>query len=501
MASNAITNAQELRLRDTLKIVILGDSMSAQNALLSTSVTGVLEQKLNHMGVPAVVYPCNRDGHTYYRANTVAYLGGLTAVQACIAHRPDVVIMLLGINDSLLEVDGRTLAQIKADAATTVTTIKAALPSVKIVYVSQIPYDITNFTPATCKNKGIPMYFHKLNTAGILANSYTNEIQDALLAPATSAALDNWVALDAYITALPDVDLNFPLNLWKCARLGGTGNDGVHLNPGGVALATGYLLEGLRGLTPEFSSLLSNGFDWWEDPDYLFSQLMTPSGDGYTYSGDLTSENQNILSGSHLHPITWYLPRQASLEVTDNITDAGSAIFRWSITGAQPLTQVKVSVNGAAFVNAPGALTDAHGNITGLAAGADVAGLSVGVNTLRYSVGNIVFEPKTVAYGPYAPPWVAITLVATWTAVSPGATYDVPGVYVDKFKHVRLRGVITGGVNGSLFTVLPAAYRPPKAIFLGLSTTAFCQINPNGECFITSSATSISLNSLEFDIA
>lgn len=44
------------------------------------------------MGQPAKVYPCNRDGHTYYRANTVAYIGGQTAVQAAIAAAPDVVI-------------------------------------------------------------------------------------------------------------------------------------------------------------------------------------------------------------------------------------------------------------------------------------------------------------------------------------------------------------------------------------------------------------------------
>jgi len=94
-----------------LKIAIIGDSMSAQNAILGPSITQVLEQRLNSMGVPCQIYGCNRDGHTYNRANTVAYIGGQTSVQACIAATPDVVIFLLGINDSLLAVDGRSLAQ------------------------------------------------------------------------------------------------------------------------------------------------------------------------------------------------------------------------------------------------------------------------------------------------------------------------------------------------------------------------------------------------------
>lgn len=498
--SNALINVNRVSATAATRVAIIGDSMSAQNAILGNSVTTMLEQRLNSMGVFCKLYPCNRDGHTYFRANTVAYLGGKTAVQACIAADPHVVILCLGINDSLLAVDGRTLAQIKADATTAINAIKTALPTAKILYVSQVPYDSLNFTPANCKNKGMPMYFHQKDTTGILTNYYSTEILDKSVSATTSANLANWVALDAHIKASTQVDSWCALNLWKVARMGGTGNDGVHLNQGGVTLAAGYVLKGLRYL-PQFSGLLSNDFAWWEDPEYTFSQLFTASGDSYLYTGDITSENQNILAGSFLRPNTWHLPTQASLAVADNVTDAGSAIFYWNVTGAAPLKQVKVSVNGGAFFDVPGVLTDALGNASAIVSGSDVAGLISGTNTLRYAVGDTCLAPKTVVYAPYAPPWVAMGLQAAWVAVLPGTTYDTAAYYIDKFKRVRMRGIITGNGSNALFTTLPVGYRPARTVFLtssGGSAISYVQVNPNGECLISGSINGVTLNDIEF---
>jgi len=451
------------------------------------------------MGVPCKIFACNRDGHTYNRANTVAYIGSQTSVQACIASRADVVIFALGINDSLLAVDGRSLAQIKSDADTAIAAVKAGLPSAKIVYVSQKPYDDVNFTPSTCLNKGIPGYFHQLPTSGILTNMYTSEALNSPVSATTQTNLATWVAFDTYIKSNVNVNLSFTLNLWKVARLGGTGNDLVHLNPGGVILGAGYILKGLRSLLPQFTNLFSNNFNWWEDPDYVFSQLLTPSGNGYVFSNDLTSKNQNILSGSFLRPNTWYLPIGAAVEVTSLTSDAGSAIFHWTIMNADPLTQVRVSVNGGAFTNVPGAITDANGYASAFAAGSDIGGLNVGDNTLRYAVGNISFDPKTLIYGPQVIPWVSLALTNGWYAVYPG-TYSPPAAYLDKFKVVRLRGVINGGSAGSTFCNLPVGSRPPYTVFLTTSGTS-AQINPNGDCIISGSVGGVSLDGLSFATA
>lgn len=486
---------------DLLKVVIIGDSMSAQNALAAMSITQVLQDRMSVMGVRCQFYGCNRDGHTYYRANTVAYIGAQTAVQSCIAIQPDVVIFLLGINDSLLNVDSRTLAQIKADADTAIAAVAAGVPAAKIVYVSQQPYDNGNFSSATCKNKGIPGYFHQLNTAGILTGYYSSEVLDNVVSAATQTGLAQWEAFDTYIKANVNVDLNFKLDLWKCARLGGTGNDLVHLNQGGVYLAAGYVLKGLRGLLPEFANLWSNNFDWWEDPDYVFSQLLTPSGDGYTYTGDVTSENQNILSGGFLRTNTWYLPVSAVLRVSTDVNSSGSSLFAWQIVGAKALSQVKVSVNGGAFANISGMLTDTNGNAFAIAAGSDTAGFSVGANTLRYAVDNICMDPKTVTYGLQTLPWVGLTLTNGWADTNVGL-YGTARAYVDKYAVVHLRGVITPGVYApAVAFTLPAGQRPPVTVFLTISAGTNCgfmQINTDGTAYITVGAGSVSLTGLNF---
>jgi len=362
-----------------------------------------------------------------------------------------------------------------------------------------MPYDSSNFTPSTCKNKGIPMYFHKLNTTGILTGYYTSEILETVISTTTQTSLANWIAFDTYIKANPFINLSFTLNLWKVARMGGCGNDGVHLNPGGVILAAGYVLKGLRGLLPQFANLFSNNFDWWEDPDYLFSQLLTPSSDGYVPSGDVTSENQNILSGGFLRLTTWYLPLPAQLTVTTNLTDSGSAIFFWNITGADHSKAVKVSVNGGAFSSSI-ATTNGLGNAGAYSSGADTVGLSVGSNTLRYAVGNICLDPTTIDYGPQSIIWSSLSLVNSWAAVSPG-TYSPPASNLTQFKTVRLRGVISGGTSGTQFTTLPAGHRPPYTIFLTTSAAgviSYIQINPSGACFVTGGVTNVALDGLTF---
>lgn len=491
----------DLDMQNVLRIALIGDSMTAQNAIIAPGVGDILERRLNLMGVPSKVYPCNRDGHTFFRANTVAFIGGKTAVQACIDYTPDVVIFCLGINDSLLAVDGRTLVQMKADADTALAAIRLAHPLVKIFYVSQIPFDTAHFTPTTCKNKGIPAYFHKLNSAGILAGKYTDEILESVISTTYQTQLATWVDFDTYLKAHAEVDGLLSINLWKCARLGGMGNDGVHLNPGGVILAAGYLLKGLRGVAP-FTDLYSNNFDYWEDPDFVFSQLLTASGDGFTYNGDLTSENQNILSGGFLHPLTWHLPYNAYLNVSSSVNDAGSSLFYWVIRGAKPNTQVYVSANGGAFSAISGMITDGNGDAWAIASGADVAGFLVGVNTLRYSVDTISLPIALVTYAAQTLPWVAATLEAPWTNSSV-PTYGAASFYIDRFKVVRLKGVITGGSSGTRIFMLPVGYRPSVTLFINVASSGatYLQINPNGEVFITGTVTAPSLSGISFPIA
>jgi lysophospholipase L1-like esterase len=494
-------------LGDPIKVALIGDSMSAQNTILGASVIDILERRLNMGGVYTKIFPCNRDGHTFFRSmsGSHAYINGKTSVEAAIAYNPDVVIFMLGINDTVLAsiVDNRSLANVKADADAAIAAIKTALPNAKIVYISQHPYDNGNFTFSTCKNKGTFPMIHKLNTAGILASYYTTEILDSVIDSVYQTGLDNWQQLDAYIKANPSINLSGTTEFWKVARLGGIGNDGAHMNPGGVLLTAGYVYKVLRGLSPTFTPLFTNNFAWWEDPDYLFSQLLTPSGDGYAYAGEVTSENQNIMSGGFLRPNTWHLPLPAVFASVTDVNSSGSSMYAWSIIGAKALTQVKVSVNGAAFSNIAGAITNSEGNISGIAAGSDVAGFSVGANTLRYAVDNISMTPTTVTFGVQTLPWVAPGTLNTWTAVTP-ATYGAVGSYLDKFGVVHLRGLVTGGASGSLLLTLPVGSRPLSTLFITTicnNNISYLQVDPSGTVYpFYTAAGNLSLGGIQFPV-
>lgn len=494
-------------LGDPVKVALIGDSMSAQNTILGASVIDILERRLNMGGVYTKIFPCNRDGHTFFRSmsGAHAYINGKTSVQAAIAYNPDVVIFMLGINDTVLAsiVDNRSIAQVKADADAAISAIKVALPNAKIVYISQHPYDSGNFTYSTCKNKGTFPMIHKLNTAGILANYYTTEIQDSVIDVVYQTGLDAWQQLDAYIKANASVNLYGTLEFWKVARLGGIGNDGAHLNPGGVLLAAGYVYKILRGLSPTFSPLFINDFGWWEDPDTVFSNLLSVSGDGYTYAGEVTSENQNILSGGFLRPNTWYLPLPAVLAAATDVNTSGSSMYAWSIIGAKPLSQVKVSVNGGAFSNIAGAITNSEGAIQGIAAGSDVAGFTNGSNTLRYAVDNISLSPVTVNYGVQTLPWVNLAFSNAWVDNNVGL-YGNASSYLDKFGVVHLRGIISGGLySPSVAFTLPVGSRPLKTIFLSINigvTAGFIQVAPDGTVYINGAVGNISLTGLTFPV-
>jgi lysophospholipase L1-like esterase len=484
-----------------LKIVLLGDSLTSQNAILNENIPHILERVLQQTNVSCTVRGICRDGHTFYRANTVAFVGTLTAVEACIAQAPDIVLLSLGANDAVNSniVDNRTLTQIKADAYLTISTIKAALPNTNIIYVSEVPYDTANFTVlSTLKNKAIFPSHQTLRSTGILAGYYTSEILEDIASTATTGRYQDWKDFDAYVKLNTSLAGSFPLDLWKIMRMGGAGNDGTHLTHGGNILAAGYLAKGLHAVLPSFANMISNNFGYWEDPDFLFSQVLTPVADGYAPSRQVTSVDQNILTGRDLHIDTWHLPLDTSVILTTNITDSGSDIYSWSISGGEPGQTVKVSANGLAFSSLTNVI-DSSGRAQALAAGSDVGGFSVGANVIRYAVGNISLAPQTAVFAAQTITRTVPTLLNSWTAVSPSVNNFPVAFSRDRYKLCRLQGVVTGGASGSIAFILPVGYRPPYAAFPTTSgaSLSYLQINPTGEVYVFGTG-NISLDGVTF---
>src|SRR5208283_4929068 len=99
---------------------VIQGSTAAQDSLLPEAWPNILEYEMNGHGAPVKVYDCGIDGLSFYRAmNNIgsSYMfGNNTAVQQCISYNPQIVIVSLGDNDTIPNVDGRTLSQIESDA-------------------------------------------------------------------------------------------------------------------------------------------------------------------------------------------------------------------------------------------------------------------------------------------------------------------------------------------------------------------------------------------------
>jgi lysophospholipase L1-like esterase len=433
---NPDLSAQPLRA-DVVKVAVLGDSMASPNTMLDPSWPDLLGAHLNASGVKVEMHNLARGGWTYNKANTLDTFGAHTMLDQAISLDPDVVVVALGANDAILNVEGRTPVQTLADATALFAALRTALPNAVIIYASELMYDSANFAPAALKNKGVMPYLFQLKAAGILTGFNSSEVLDDAVAAATKTNFANWVTLDAAIKLLADVDANYTVPYWKAARLGLTGVDGMHLKALGQMFLASAAVNAFYNL-PElgllFARMQLQDYWPWNDPDLVFSALLTDSGDGYVaaaYDVQVHQMAKNAGLLSRVNPEVWYVPSKGSGKVFPvSATADNYSISYWQITNARPMTPVQVSLNGAAFTAAdPNVATDAYGNamfpiIDGQ--------FPVGVHTLRYLVGSEVFGPfaftVTASTEPYYLGRVNGTVVASGGYVNvPFGTMDANG--------------------------------------------------------------------------
>lgn len=381
-----------------IKIVAATDSLGAQQALLDDSWPVRLQDNLRASGADANVVGVGINGFSYYRANTdTTAFNGKTMRQVIIENNPAIVLVALGFNDAVMGVDGRSLAQIQADALDFYSAIRAALPSAKIIYLSQLPYDSTHGAPATLINRQVLPFHMKLPSTGILAGCYCSEIMADPCSSAVRTSYGTWVSLDTYIKGLSQIDANYTLPLWKASRLGLTGHDGLHYNAAGsvfLAAAVRKAFNTLPALTAVFPNLSNQNYPLFNDPDQIFTEMVTDNGIEWATIEPSTLANHTI---SHYGPwkaenaAAWFMPSKGSLTTSSRVYETGST-FVWQISGSQPLSQVYVSYNGGAWAAAHSS-TDAKGDLLD----AGVLPLSiVGSYVFRYKVKNEIYGPITL---------------------------------------------------------------------------------------------------------
>ena len=393
---------------DVIKICQLGDSMSAQSYMFQPMWTSRLETALRQNGVDCEVVSYSINGYTFFRLNTLQTWGANTALEKAIAYAPDVIIVVCGYNDTFPKKDGRSVAQVQADALTTFSTLRTNFPNSLIVYGAQTPYDVNNFTSANLKNKGAPPGFFTFESApSILQNTYCPDILEDAASAQVRALVDDWVAVDTYIKALSQIDGSFSMQPWGNARMGCQISDSTHATSLGHSLFCGAAMEGFKavhnsgGFTPGsvkafFENVSDQGQAEWNYFTSCFTGVLAQSGDGWVTSwpGTVGSPAMltNNLNGEVFSPDAWYFPYKWQFSFypkvlnNDNTT---KGLFQWTLTNGVPNTPVEISVDEGSFQfltrpsNNEQVVTDARGFASDFSFIGDY-GLDDGEHTFRF---------------------------------------------------------------------------------------------------------------------
>lgn len=397
----------ELELFDSIvgtKIAVLSDSLGAVAPHTSPSWPERLERMLNSMGTQVTVKNFSINQHTFFQAYTEALYGNKTAVQAAIAWKPDIVIVSYGWNDAIVQADSRTVAQIKTDAEDVFGAINSALPGTVMIFAEHMPYDNVNFDSAvSIKNKGLAPAYMQKPSAGIYANTWT----DTMLETTVTAGLLNLFAdyddvINHVKTNIPKLSGSISLHYFYCARLGLCASDGLHFTELGQQVMASFVLKELQTITA-FTNLVNPIVDQqiaeWVDPDVLFAQYLTPSGDGFTVGYPGTPSFEQVTTqwsrAKEINPQYWFQPYKFSVmqypfTIINDVVSVGSIVYV-NIMNGPPNEIVSISIAGGGWIGLSGVTTDNNGNALYRYFGGNL-GLPLGASNVRFLVGDQVSE-------------------------------------------------------------------------------------------------------------
>ena len=419
--------------KKTVKIAIIGDSLSQANIIRTNHWIDILKENIEKFDTDVTIIDLAIGGYTFYKANTQAVFNSntRTMVQECVANSPDIVLVALGLNDIDPNISTRTLAQLQSDASSVFSALNSGLPNAKIVYISELAYDHLNFNPSTAnsvKNKGVIPAKFTLPSSGVLAGCYSPEILENIISSTTQTTLNTWKSLDTYIKGLTSyIDRSFTYYHWRSARLGLFLHDGLHHNDlGSRYLAiqvftelvnagiadTGFyalypnLVDGARSVfgtkTLNSATVLRGTVDHTgTDNSYdLFFAILSTSGTGYVtnYTSDDYRYLKDILGPfRRVNPDNWYLPTKGYYTInksaeTDSISLnlSRDSIATVTLTNTAPNSLVYKTVDNSTY-SSTGYYTDSYGNVNIVLVGADFS--TAGSYTMRLKVSNEVYAP------------------------------------------------------------------------------------------------------------
>lgn len=391
-----------------IRLAVIGDSLAAQNHAMAPSWPTLMEEALRTSQINAKVFNFAVPAATFYTAVNVEN-NGATQLEKAISTQPHIVIVSLGINETLNAVGSLTYQQMVEARDQLFSTLRTSLPDAKIVYMDQRPYDMDKYTLSVSNplpNKATMLYYFKLRTSGILANCFTSEILDDIIDTTVLNRVMQWYDLRYPLADnSPQRDVAGVFNLWRIARMGGCVYDGLHLTAAGQVLMRGYVMKALQ--SPVLSELLpgltTNPTPNVNDPDAIFDSMFTynPTTKDYSYTGTVANAmGMEDSLYSSLRPHNWFLPRDVKWEWSHSgskpLRLGLDAVFVRSISGAKPDTNVQISVNGSAW-SPSSDYTNRFGNQV---SGNDAISLAAYANTptvFRYRVDNIICDPLNLS--------------------------------------------------------------------------------------------------------
>lgn len=379
-------------------IAVIGDSLSAYYPLTGESWPPMLETYLNNSGSRKFrVLNFSVGSNTCYRANTEALYGTMTASQAVVAAKPDIVIVALGGGDVLTGFGGRTLAQAKTDATTLFTALRTGLPSAVICHVPIIFHDNTHGTPSTLINRQVVPFFWSKPTTGIFTGCISMERGGDAVSSAQRTRYVDLADFYSHIAGLTQVNKILSMNLFRVARVGGLGPDGLHVNELGKKMQLGYMVKSLTSAVHSvFGELAPKGFVSWEDPDTLFTSVLQSSGAGgqWVARTDVPDPVEHLTrqddSFGLLDVELWALGYRmvVSISRTSMKTTERATI---SFFGGRRGLPIYLSINDGAFLSEAVATLNSKGSAL-----AELFPALGAINyTIRYKVGGEIYGPVT----------------------------------------------------------------------------------------------------------
>lgn len=380
------------------RIAVIGDSLSGQQNMFDEAWPAILERSLNSSGVNVQVKNFAINAYTYDMALNTPVYGPLTMVQAAIAYDPAVVIVALGANDSFRAAGQGNSAGVIAEAKALFEAVRDGLPDAVILYGSTTMYDGNHINLSNPQNRHILPAWWQKKSSGLLSGLWCKEIQIDPIAADIRTAMQMWTQIDNSARAQPEVSGVLTIPLWKVARLGCVGPDGLHPMAIGHKMMHAAIREQLQANTAfrtVFPELGTQGGGEYNNFDLVFLGLVSDNGSEWTTRGNpgvfiLQNMKQFGPWNAELCD-SWFYPSKGSV-VSSNLVHNRTAPQVWMIRGSKPNAVVQVTGNETSWL--PTNLqTDSRGDAIECGS---YTGLPNGVYTLRYRVDDESYGPLTI---------------------------------------------------------------------------------------------------------